>query len=66
MSAPGMCSTSFSMYCSTQGTYRNGTSLYICMCGVMEYCATGNATPVCNCVRGTLISLSLGLNCVLN
>ena len=27
--APGLCSTSFSMYCTAQGAHRNGASVYI-------------------------------------
>ena len=38
-------STSFSMHCTTRGTYRNGASVYIWICGAVEYCASENVTP---------------------
>ena len=48
---PVLRSTSFSMHCATQGVYRNGASVYICMCGVVDYCASENVT------LGQLISI---------
>ena len=35
------------MYCTDQGLYRNRISVYICMCGVVEYRASENVTPAC-------------------
>ena len=32
--------------CATQGAYRNGASVYICTCGLIEYGASENVTPV--------------------
>ena len=32
--------------CATQMAYRNGSSVYICARGVMEYCVSENVTPV--------------------
>ena len=34
--APGLCSVLFSMYCTTEEAYKNGASVYICMCGVVK------------------------------
>ena len=33
-----------SMYCATQRANRNGISVYIWTCGVVEYCASENVT----------------------
>ena len=33
-----------SMHCTTQGAYRYGTSVYICMSRAMKYCASQNDT----------------------
>ena len=44
--ALGLCSTSFSIYCATQGVYNNGTSFYIQMFGVVEYYASQNFTLI--------------------
>ena len=35
------------MYCTDQGLHRNRISVYICMCGVVEYRASENVTPAC-------------------
>ena len=43
---PGLSSASFNKYCTLQGVQMNGTSIYICSCGVVEYCASQNVTPV--------------------
>ena len=43
--APRLCTTSFSMYCSTQEVHVNGVSVYICMWGVVEYHANWNVAP---------------------
>ena len=42
---PRLSDTSFSICCATGGAYRNGASVYICTCGVVEYRARENVTP---------------------
>ena len=54
LNAPGVTSTSFSMYCATQWAYRIGPSVYINAGGVVEYCASQNATPICFARKFTL------------
>ena len=49
MYAPGLQSTSFGMYCTTQGVYRNRVSVYICMFEAVEYEASENVTPCSGC-----------------
>ena len=39
-------STQFNMYFITKGAHRNGASVYISMCGVMECSTSENVTPV--------------------
>ena len=49
----------FSMYHTSKGVYGNGASAYICSCGVMEYCAGQNVTPVYASVGKPSVSVSV-------
>ena len=42
---PGLHSVSLNMHCAVQEAHRNGANVYICACGVVEYCASENVTP---------------------
>ena len=33
------------IHCTAEGGNRNGASVYNCMCGMVEYCVTEDATP---------------------
>ena len=41
----GLCSTSFNMYCTTQGRTGIGQEFTFACDGLVEYCASQNATP---------------------